>query len=356
MNASSRNTARGFSLVEMLVVIGIIAILIGMILPALSGAQDRGRKNRETNYLRQVGTAWAMYATNNNEAAVPGYIDENVQSRWRTRVRFPIEPGTFPDDPDTDVSEMVGGTWVWRLLPYLDFSYNTVLGYHDASERTPHAMVRDRDFVAEFPGFGYNGLYIGGRWSIWPTPTPGGDDLGAGGRPQFYFANVREAPSSPGFGLDGPRVNVVARSVAQIRRTSEVVVFCSSSRFQNPIVVRNFADVERGYHFVTPPIVADEIQWGYTEDDGGGGSAGEVAVGAGDPRHIRTVAAPALAPVGRYNGVVPILRADLSIETNLPGALVDQRLWIDAAQTRDFRHTFSDHSPAMNESDFSQFP
>lgn len=68
---------RGFTLIELMVVIAVIALLIGILLPALGQAREEGRSAVCAANLRSMGLAWQLYSNDNNGVVMP--------ARWSRR-------------------------------------------------------------------------------------------------------------------------------------------------------------------------------------------------------------------------------------------------------------------------------
>jgi prepilin-type N-terminal cleavage/methylation domain-containing protein len=109
------STRRGFTLVELLIVIAIIGTLVGLLLPAVQAARESARRNTCTNNLKNIGLAAVNYGTDKGE--LPGLIEFQ-----RTTIApygdYDDLDGVIPPTNDQVVDLAV--TWATKLLPRLD--------------------------------------------------------------------------------------------------------------------------------------------------------------------------------------------------------------------------------------------
>ncbi|MCC6424446.1 MAG: prepilin-type N-terminal cleavage/methylation domain-containing protein [Phycisphaerales bacterium] len=90
----SKNRRRGFTLVELLVVIGIIALLISILLPSLYKARESAKRTQCSNNMRQILLGY-IFCANDNKGAIPSVPMHYVPYAGRYSPSTPIGSPSF---------------------------------------------------------------------------------------------------------------------------------------------------------------------------------------------------------------------------------------------------------------------
>ena len=105
---------KGFTLIELLVVIAIIAILMAVLMPALSRAREQGKRAACMNNVKQFGLSWVLYADENDQKIVNSCTVENTEGHTdRT------EPCWLYFRPEYTTQQRIDGIQRGALWPYV---------------------------------------------------------------------------------------------------------------------------------------------------------------------------------------------------------------------------------------------
>jgi prepilin-type processing-associated H-X9-DG protein len=189
-------------------VIAVIAILAGLLMPALAKGKRRAKQVNEFTAGKQLVLAWQLYADEHEDHVLPGYSSQMEAT----------------DNLGNPLGSPIKDRYPWRLAPQLGGNFRSIYvneSRHFLNDAENHSHAEYVYRASLYPSLGYNSVFIGG------------DE-------QKFNPALAEATFGTGW--------LVTRA-SQVRHPAELITFVSAR--SRPGGTRD----EHGYFVVHPPYI-----------------------------------------------------------------------------------------------------